>query len=267
MPKNVQLAKEMIESKEKELMINVNDTVTEVIPSVSSTDFSVLVKFYRKEFDSFAENGVKINHNKNKNEIEICGTRARSDVAYVSVKSFLIKVLDMPKCELSMNCCNDKLISNLNSSEYVCIFSDDHAPSILVFAKSKNILDHIKAILQRQNESSTATLGKMMEISDLSERDEEEMDTSDNGLMFSQTEPAVQKTALTREFSWSIDSENVDIYETGNLVIKVYKANIFGIPVDAIVDAPTQCLNHEGYSAVPACKPVFCEAPVCHKRG
>jgi hypothetical protein len=49
-----------------------------------------------------------------------------------------------------------------------------------------------------------------------------------------------------RNFSWSKDVKNLEIFENGNLVIRVYEADILKVPTEGIVNAANEDLLHIG---------------------
>jgi hypothetical protein len=58
--------------------------------------------------------------------------------------------------------------------------------------------------------------------------------------------PKQRKSVFKRNFSWSKDVKNLEIYENGNLVIKVYEADILKVPTEGIVNAANEDLRHIG---------------------
>ncbi|KAK3610484.1 hypothetical protein CHS0354_016674 [Potamilus streckersoni] len=57
----------------------------------------------------------------------------------------------------------------------------------------------------------------------------------------------MRSSELEREFSWSKDTSNVEIFNTSeNIKVAVYKADILNLPVDCIVNAANVNLWHDG---------------------
>ncbi|XP_060565465.1 uncharacterized protein LOC132724600 isoform X2 [Ruditapes philippinarum] len=70
--------------------------------------------------------------------------------------------------------------------------------------------------------------------------------TQEKGRYQGALRPIKRRSVVKRAFSLSKDVKNLEIYENGNLVIRVYEADILKVPTEGIVNAANEDLLHIG---------------------
>ncbi|XP_053390225.1 uncharacterized protein LOC128553133 [Mercenaria mercenaria] len=239
MRKDVLHANADVESKVKHLSMSPKQVINKVIENVTMTEYDVVKELYGDKLACLKEEGATISHSSSKKELSVTGNVVIVNTALVTLRKYVHDVKDMQSCEVPVNSFVDKevckILSDLPVNREIVYICNRKDSCIVVFARTKRVLDRAARDLQIR-----------LKYRGQYTRQAEAMDTSDDGQVSPGKGTSSYKPKVKRKFSLSKDVKNFIVYENGNLVIRVYEANIIDVPAEGIVNAANQDLNHVG---------------------
>ncbi|XP_053406807.1 protein mono-ADP-ribosyltransferase PARP14-like [Mercenaria mercenaria] len=238
MKKNVLDAKAELESKAKDLSMSLKQVITERIHDVTKIIYDDVMELHGDKL-AIPEEGVTISHNDSKEELSVTGTVSIVGTTLVTLRKYVQDVKSMQNCKIPVDTSEEeevcKIVSKMPVNREIVYKYNRKDSCIVMFARTKEVLDRASGDLQ----SKLKYRGQCT-------RQEEAMDTSDDGQLSPGKGASLYKPNVKRKFSLSKDVSNLNIYENGSLVIRVYEANIIHVPAQGIVNAANQDLNHVG---------------------
>ncbi|XP_053390224.1 uncharacterized protein LOC128553132, partial [Mercenaria mercenaria] len=229
--------------------ISAPDIASMSITDVSSTVFGAVKELYDIQLNALRDRGVDIAYIQSRNELSVRGLRDLANSSIEILKIYLEETTKMQTCEISVRHVSATSVHKiLRDIRYVrkgvCYIHDQDSRNITVFANSQKILCDVKRDFELKfnntNDADHLTCGQPV-----SSRRKEEIDTSE-AVETTGASPLLLKPTVYRSFSWSKDSKHLRVYRHRNIVVKVYEANILDVPVDGIVNAANENLQHCG---------------------
>ncbi|XP_053406843.1 uncharacterized protein LOC123546491 [Mercenaria mercenaria] len=229
--------------------ISAPDIASMSITDVSSTVFGAVKELYDIQLNALRDKGVDIDYIQSRNELSVRGLRDLVNSSIETLNRYLEQTTKMQSCEISVRHVSATSVHEiLRDLRYVrkdvCYIHDQDSRNITVFANSQKILCDVKTDFELKfnntNDADHLTCGQPV-----SSRRKEEMDTSET-VETTGASPLHSKPTVYRSFSWSKDSKHLRVYTHRNIVVKVYEANILDVPVDGIVNAGNENLQHCG---------------------